>query len=663
MTYYISETGTGSKTDATNPATPMSVATHNSSTFAAGDIIEVQDDLTSGLIIPSSGASGNRIVYRGAPGASITAAGGDAIRAPGTRNYIEIDGTNLALSGTYGVRVMAGATGWWVHNLTISAGTYAVQFYGASAISATVENITATLSDAAAGYAVYFATGTGRAHADVTISGIASNAGGVFVDSTTNVSIDGVTTTATGSRAVYLNACAGTLAIANVTAAGNEYGVRIDNSTFTDGTITTIDGTGCKYGIYLVHAANLAITDVSLDGSGVDGSQGIVVKGASNHIRFGPEIANAYTLLADFDSLMAKARDGSLSAYLAEQGFPGLADIRYVSGEGHSAVVTYDWGGEAASIEITGYAGNHYVVDGTASYIVLNRAYIHDGSGYGIEHQGACSNVISTSCVVDTCVNDNILTYGTAHNILDYANTSVRSGYNGVDYTDSNHTNAGDSTTDHEDSYNHIICGCVLAYSGLTSIAQVGRTHGVVLDCLCYSSGEDPDKTGTGVRAMIDLYAAYENPYVAGVNWMIRNCIVVEGEPNSVLYGSANVMSRSDMDYMIYYHSAGDANFARLTFDGNAVDFATYQAAGLEPHSQWLDAKLVDPEHWNFSIRPSSPALRRYAAAVAERAAVVSEAAAQSNQIIGTITVAGQEVAGTGAARVHTYGSAWRGIV
>jgi hypothetical protein len=64
-TFFVSQSGTEAKATATSVSTPMSVTTHNASAFSPGDEIYLLDTITSRIVVPSSGASGNYITYRG----------------------------------------------------------------------------------------------------------------------------------------------------------------------------------------------------------------------------------------------------------------------------------------------------------------------------------------------------------------------------------------------------------------------------------------------------------------------------------------------------------------------------------------------------------------------------------------------------------------------
>ncbi len=76
-TYYMRADGTAANkraaTSCSSASTAMSVATHNSSTFSADDIISLCDtggDYKASIIAPSSGTSGHPIIYNNANGAT-----------------------------------------------------------------------------------------------------------------------------------------------------------------------------------------------------------------------------------------------------------------------------------------------------------------------------------------------------------------------------------------------------------------------------------------------------------------------------------------------------------------------------------------------------------------------------------------------------------------
>lgn len=85
-TYYMRADGTAvdksGATSCSSASTAMSVATHNGETFSAADIINLCDDggeYTATITLPSSGTSGNEIVYQSASGDSPVIDGSVAI--------------------------------------------------------------------------------------------------------------------------------------------------------------------------------------------------------------------------------------------------------------------------------------------------------------------------------------------------------------------------------------------------------------------------------------------------------------------------------------------------------------------------------------------------------------------------------------------------------
>ena len=63
-TYYVTQIGTG---NGGSYATAMSVASHNANTYGIGpgDTVYLCDQITSRIILPISGTSGNIITYKG----------------------------------------------------------------------------------------------------------------------------------------------------------------------------------------------------------------------------------------------------------------------------------------------------------------------------------------------------------------------------------------------------------------------------------------------------------------------------------------------------------------------------------------------------------------------------------------------------------------------
>ena len=143
-TYYLSDDGTAANKGAasgpcgTASAACMNEAVHNGETFSAGDFIYLCDDdgdITTPLVIPSSGDSSNDITYMEASGETVTidcSGGADgACIETGDEDYITIDGltitggTNSAgddiLNSTGGIWVEDGSDYITITNNTISS--------------------------------------------------------------------------------------------------------------------------------------------------------------------------------------------------------------------------------------------------------------------------------------------------------------------------------------------------------------------------------------------------------------------------------------------------------------------------------------------------------------------------------------------------------------
>lgn len=112
-TYFITQAGTGTKAQAVDISTPMSVATHNGETWSDGDIIYILDAITSQISPPSSASSGNLITYYGDyPGRNAT------ISVTGSGIYI--NDSNLKFSGIT-------VTSCTIHGILMSADVAAME--------------------------------------------------------------------------------------------------------------------------------------------------------------------------------------------------------------------------------------------------------------------------------------------------------------------------------------------------------------------------------------------------------------------------------------------------------------------------------------------------------------------------------------------------------
>ena len=95
--YYVSESSAGSG-DGSSYDNRMSVVNHNAGSFIPGDTIYLVDTISSRIVIPSSGTSGNEITYKGDyaghPGVLTANTSYGAIRGL-EKSYITIDGVEL----------------------------------------------------------------------------------------------------------------------------------------------------------------------------------------------------------------------------------------------------------------------------------------------------------------------------------------------------------------------------------------------------------------------------------------------------------------------------------------------------------------------------------------------------------------------------------------
>jgi len=311
-TYYMRSDGTAAnKAAATGPVTDstkcMSLATHNSQTFSADDIIYISDQggVYSGtLTTPSSGTSGHSIIYQNVTGEHPVVDGSATARAVYTadKNYITVSGLtiisgssqgmyslnstgvtarNISISGAANGIYFSAVTSGLISNVTGSSSTYVIR--AASCPSITIEDINISSSN---GSAVNI-TGTTTVIANRITTNHMQHAG-VEISGANNMSITGDSWSLSNSGeahagvidALYFNANAGTnitLSLTNLTVnTSYQHGVYLVNGSFTAG--SKIDGFDVSnyggHGIYLVTVSNIQLlngkthdsTSISSDG-------------------------------------------------------------------------------------------------------------------------------------------------------------------------------------------------------------------------------------------------------------------------------------------------------------------------------------------------------------------------------------------------------------
>lgn len=223
--YYLRADGSAADKAAgsgpcSNAAAAMSVATHNTQTFSAGDIIYLCDDggdISAKLIPPSSGSEGNPITYRPANGEVpiLDVAGAQTVVIDSRKDYNTFEDLTVKNATVTNFYALAG-TGVILTRIASVGGAIGIRYAGVGAI--TMTDCTATGGVGATAHGFYFSGGT------VTLSGCnaANNTGNGFVWDATA----GKTLISTAS---------------NCTASGNGInGFRAENA----GTATTVTLTG-----------------------------------------------------------------------------------------------------------------------------------------------------------------------------------------------------------------------------------------------------------------------------------------------------------------------------------------------------------------------------------------------------------------------------------
>jgi parallel beta-helix repeat protein len=75
---------------------------------------------------------------------------------------------------------------------------------------------------------------------------------------------------------------------------------------------------------------------------------------------------------------------------------------------------------------------------------------------------------------------------------------------------------------------------------------------------------------------------------------------------NPMKNGVHQVTSTFDIDYNIYYNPLLSAD--SITF--NQITWQQWQQKGKDLHSLYTDPLFLDPQHYNFSLSPNSPAFK-----------------------------------------------------
>lgn len=158
-TYYVGQKSAGAR-NGISYANRMSVSTHNSSNFEPGDTIFLCDTITSRIIVPDSGSSGNVITYRGDYAGHASdlniADGGSGQISYTQKDYITFQSLTLR-NGSYGITSVGGSDHIIIKKCTIHDnsvkgihfhGTYGENSYvtigGASGDGNTIYNISTT---------------------------------------------------------------------------------------------------------------------------------------------------------------------------------------------------------------------------------------------------------------------------------------------------------------------------------------------------------------------------------------------------------------------------------------------------------------------------------------------------------------------------------------
>lgn len=568
-TFYLRADGSATKANATGPASDatkcMSVATHNASTFAAGDQILLSSqggDFTTGLSVPSSGTSGNPIIYGAVDGETpVIRVANIGFQAPGTRNYWTLQDVSIiltnALATDIAVYFASGCTGVTLQRLTLDSAGYGLKTDGTTT-NLLVQDIT---TSARLQQSAVFLKGTGNT--SPTIRRITTaKAGAVSIENSSGtIAISDITTVGQSTGyGVYLKSSTATVTMAGLNLSGNQYGVYLDaNASLTSATIAgTISGSTAA-GIYISSSANVIADGLTITG----GAAGILIYGTSSALRIGanPATANWSTPLS--------------------------VDIS---------------GGSSDGIRVGTLGG--------PSNVTFCRVRCHNGAAYGWFIQGTSSNIALSYCIADANAGDGF-GMGDSANTITYL-YCIADGNGG-----GNHTDAGDGFTAHNTNHTINIHYCLAVNNTLAGMSHVGQSSGNIYNCVLWGNGTDTARVAAATRAALDIFTTGANP-TSGRNWTVRNCIIggqVASERGNDAYAlmlgpDADSAALNDLDYNLY-HAPNSARVVIRNTQGDGTgtvqDWATYHA-DRETHSLYGDPRFRNAAGGNFQPGPGSPA-------------------------------------------------------
>lgn len=552
--YYVSNIGN----DALDGLSPLNawrtIAKVNATAFVAGDKIGFKrgDTWAETLTIPSSGTNGNPITF-GAYGTGAipifnkTTAKGIII---GAISDIVIQDINLTNTGTSnnGVNIYGG--GIWqriiLRRLVLSSVTdYNIinNVYSCTNITIDSINFTATGSQAI--------RLTAAGNSDITISNIVGLLGGagsmINISTCVNLTLNNIAWTG-GASVIGLTTISGLLSLSNISHSGATNNAMVLTSCTATLTANLLSVTnGSTIGLYFVTSAFGAGSTISNSTFTNCGSGGIRINGSTN------------LLFTNVNSLSSTAGNGFyiLGAWSTLNFTNCLSDSNKLRG---------------------------WEFAGTGSVATLTRcvANLNLGDGFNLQ-QG--STVHDVTCNYCTASNNGITT----------------------------NTAEGDGFTCHDAIYNFNINYCIAFGNKQSGLAMIGTTSGTVYNSVFYNNGGAWNTLLGGAN----LNSIRGNIYIGttginattGKSWTIKNCISKGGYPVEINTLAVARYNEMVFDYNCYYHPS-DNNFATLDNLGSLITWNTYHVTnGYEGNSIYDDPLFVDAVNGDFHLQAGSPCI------------------------------------------------------
>lgn len=558
-TYCVRADGNATKVNAigpdTDPANCMSMATHNASTFSAGDIIQLSDkggNYSTALTVPSSGISGSVITYDAVSGEYPIIAGATNPINTNGKSYLSINHISIT-SATNGIKI-AGASS----DISIASTSIAMTTGYGILSDGNVSNITidgATISGNS-NYEIYF---YGLSNSNLVIKNVTiSNGKSIRLNNINGLTIQNInqTNTIVGYPSLMILTSSGVLNVDNYSSYNSQnYGVQISDSSFSSGSIFK----------------NSNISSSTLASYYVNNSSGFTLQ---SNTSINPRNSGFYIIGSHDINLISNTVTNTLNySFYVNNSY----NINFSSNYSTSA----NYGGfmfTSGSHDITSTSDT---ADGT-----LSTGFWADGTVY---------NLTYTSSIAKNGHSDG---FGVIDNVHDVTYNKCLAFNNG----NKSSTSDGDGFTSHITNYNIYVNNSIAYNNTASGYAMVGNSSGHIYNSIAYNNSGDWSSTGgvNQVRGNFYFSLLGLNP-TTNTGWDLKNSIGYNGYQAEIWKTSDNYTTQ---DYNLY-KPISDSLFATLD-GGNLISWNTYSSR--EPNSNKSDPLFINAPT-NFALQETSPVI------------------------------------------------------